>query len=661
MLTDYQLNGNRVFQIGRMRGELFLALILSMLASAAFSQSLTDSLKEDSLSNSDSVINVQPDSVTINPPRIVDTNIIIPSLDFSGLRLTDAFTALIRAYKLSVYIDSSVTGTISMRLENVSLNDALLFMMKEYDLSWERTGDIVKIYRPKIQPPPPPPPDIKYELGKLTFDLKDVELTRFVKAIIDISGENIIIDGGARGTITGQVVNIDFEKGLSAVLNSNELTLRRIDDIYHIDVMEKAGEKSKRPGRYSVYCRDDSITVDVRNAPIVDILTTLSDECNLSIIIYGAVEGAVTASYKSQSVGDVLGYILRGTPYSFKKDGDVYFVGSKTSEDLFTSRLVKLKHISNASVVDLIPATLSKQVSIKAVVEQNGLIITGPSTSIIELENFIEKIDMPPAQVLFEAVVVDYNISKLSEFKLTADNTGLDREMPPHIYYPNIDYSSTGDDLNIHLDNIADYLNIKNIGHLSSDFFLQLQFMEKEGIANIMSRPQIAALNGHPASIEIGTSQYYLLENQTIYPSQQTSVSTATSQRFEVIEADMSLEVTPWVTESGEIIVMIQPEFNSPATVFDPDIPPTINRRILKSTVRLKDGETIVLGGMIQNHENTTIEKFPILGDLPILGRIFQNRNSSKTKSELMVYLTPHIYYGSEGSVDIKKILDEND
>jgi len=659
MLTNHRLNINALLRYGMTLRAIHITLILLLTAPTLFSQTPTDSSKVDSISADSAAVDARPDSMIIESARIVDTNIIIPSLDFSGLRLTDAFTALIRAYKLSVYIDSSVTGTISMRLENVSLNDALLFMMKEYNLLWERTGDIVKIYRPEAAPPPPPSLDIEYNQGKITFDLKNVDLARFVKAIIDLSGKNIIIDGGARGMVTGRLVDIEFEKGLNAILNSNGFTFRRIDDIYHIDFMEKAGEKGKRAGHYAVYCRDDSVAVDVRNAPIVDILTTLSDECNLSIIIYGSIEGSITASYRSQTAEDVLGYILRGTPYSYKKDGDVYFVGNKTSEDLFTSRLIKLKHISNVSILDLIPATLSKQVSIKTVVEQNGLIITGPSTSIIELENFIEQIDIPPAQVLFEAIVVDYNVSELSEFKLTADNTGLDREMPSHIYYPNIDYSSTGDDLNVHIDNVADFLDIKNIGHLSSDFFMQLQIMEEEGIANIMSRPQIAALNGHQASIEIGTSQYYLLESQTIYPSQQTSVSTATSQRFEVIEADMSLEVTPWVTESGDIIVTIQPEFNSPATVFDPDVPPTINRRVLKSTVRLKDGETIVLGGMIQNHENTTIEKLPILGDIPILGRIFQNRSSSKTKSELMVYLTPHVYYGSEGSVDIKKILEE--
>ncbi|MCX6826063.1 MAG: hypothetical protein NTV06_02165, partial [candidate division Zixibacteria bacterium] len=565
-----------------------------------------------------------------------------------------------RAYQLSVYLDSSVTGTISLRLDNVSLNVALLFIIKEYRLAWERTGTVIKISKPKAAPIPPPPLDIKYNGNSISFNLDNIELPRFIETVISLTGRNIIIDEGAKGPITGHLVNTEFEKGMKAILNSNGFTFSKIEDIIHIGHLEKVGEQGKKISRYLISCQGDSVTIDVRNAPISDILTTLSDECKLSIIAYGNIEGTITASYKNQPLSDVLGFILRGTSYSFKKDGDIYFVGDKASENLFTSKLIKFKHISNTSIQDLIPATLTKMVSVKWIPEQNGIILTGPSTAIQDVEYFLNEIDIPPAQVLFDAVVVDYNISNFKDFNLTADNTGLKTKLPDKLYFPSIDYSSTGDNLNVHLDNITDYLKITNIGHLSSDFYMRLRIMEEKGIVNIRSRPQIAALNGHPASIKIGTSQYYLLQSKTIYPSDQTSVSTQTSERFEVIEANMSLDVTPWVTQSGEIIVDIKPEFNTPATALNPDVPPTINRRVLKSTVRLRDGETIILGGMIQNNENVTIKKFPILGDIPILGKLFQNRTSTKTNSELMVYLTPHVYYGSEGSVDIKKVLKQS-
>ncbi|MFH2037174.1 MAG: secretin and TonB N-terminal domain-containing protein [Candidatus Zixiibacteriota bacterium] len=637
---------------------VFLLVILLFIGASAQIAENTDST--DIIEPEESHVILASDSTALITPRLVDTNIVIPSLDFNGVTLQDAFTALIRAYKLSVFIDSSVTGSISMRLDNVTLNDALLFIIKEYNLDWTRTGDIIKVYRPTIKPPPPPPLDIQYHDNKLSFNLKNADLEKLVTDIIELTGYNIMIDDNAKGNITGRLVDIEFEKGMKAVLNSNGFIFGMIDGIYHISKIQSAANGGNKTSRYSVFCEDSLVNIDVRNAPIVDILTTLTDECGLSIIIYGNIEGSITANYNNKPISEVLGYILRGTLYSYKQDEDIYFIGNKSSEDLFDSRLIKLNHISNTSIQELIPATISKLVTIKIVNEQNGLVVTGPSTAILEVEKFIDKIDIPPAQVLFEAIVVDYKVTDGLTFDLNVDNSGLEQETPDRNFYPNIDYSATGDQLNFHLDNIANKLNISNIGHLPSEFFVQLKILIEKGIANIRSRPQIAALNGHSASIEIGTSQYYIMESQTIYPSQQTNVSTATSQRFEVIEADMSLEVTPHVTESGEIIVDIQPQFNSPATALDPNVPPTINRRVLKSTVRLRDGETIVLGGMIQNQENASIKKFPILGDLPIIGSLFRTVDKTNTKNELMVYITPHVYYGAEGSVDIKKILDED-
>ena len=83
--------------------------------------------------------------------------------------------------------------------------------------------------------------------------------------------------------------------------------------------------------------------------------------------------------------------------------------------------------------------------------------------------------------------------------------------------------------------------------------------MSQEGKANIRSRPKIASLCGHSASINVGTTQYFLLETKMVHPSLSSDVSTQTSQRFETIEANMKIDVTPYVNETGELIVNIEP------------------------------------------------------------------------------------------------------
>ncbi|HKI47500.1 MAG TPA: type II and III secretion system protein, partial [Balneolales bacterium] len=165
------------------------------------------------------------------------------------------------------------------------------------------------------------------------------------------------------------------------------------------------------------------------------------------------------------------------------------------------------------------------------------------------------------------------------------------------------------------------------------------------GKVNIESRPEISTLNGHTASIQIGTTQYFILKTTTPIQSPQ-NVITQESQHFETIKANVSLKITPWVSSSGEVTAEIHPEFDTPVGAFNPNVPPTINSRVLDSTVRLKDGETIILGGLIQNSDTKNYNKIPILGDIPLIGKLFSNRSRNHSKSELIIFITPHVFFG---------------
>ena len=144
---------------------------------------------------------------------------------------------------------------------------------------------------------------------------------------------------------------------------------------------------------------------------------------------------------------------------------------------------------------------------------------------------------------------------------------------------------------------------------------------------------------------------YFLLTTTTPLQSP-NQIVTQETQRFEEIEANVLLKITPWVSASGEVTAEIHPEFNTPIGQFNADVPPTISRRVLDSTVRLKDGETIILGGLIQEAETENINKVPILGNIPLIGRLFRNKSTSVTKSELVIFITPHVFYGDENDND---------
>lgn len=594
----------------------------------------------------------------VNPfEDVVSDTTIIPRLDFAGLRLADAITALARAYNLTIYIDSSVTGTISLRLDNVKLSDALMFIIKEHGLSWEKTGAIIKLYKPQPPPVPPEPLDITFANGRLSANLDGADISAVVDTLIDMTQRNIILEKGVRGNVTGKVSDLPVDKAIDVLMGANGFTVKTIDGITYIGNAEPSAQNASISRGLSVRCKDGLVGVDITQSSLAAAISMIARECGISILYQTQIEGTVTARFSDKTVEASLTSLLINTPYTFKLADGIFYIGSRDSEDMFDSKLIMLNNLTAGVVEPLIPVSLSKLVKVAVVKEHNALLVTGPLTSITRIEQFIKEVDVPAAQVLFEVLVVDYNTTEHAEFNLMANNFGSDSTRPGEIYYPNIDLNANGNDVNRSLRSLERHLNISNLGTVGPDFFVRLQMLEQEGKANLRSHPQIAALNGHTASLQIGTTQYFLLESKTIYPSDQSNVSTQTSQRFEQIQADMSLKVTPYVSPDGELTVDVKPEFNTPVGALNADTPPTINRRVLESTVRLKSGETIVLGGLIQTSNTIHIDKVPILGSIPIIGRIFQNRTSTDVQSELMIYITPHVYFGSEGSVDVDSLL----
>lgn len=606
---------------------------------------------EDSTAASEDTV-----EVAVPPEPLVDTTIVVPLLDFKSVDIRDVFNALAKAYSLNISLDQSVQGNVTISFNKVGLNEVLVFLIRENGLAHEKSENIIRIFKKEEEVPPPPPLEIEVKDNLLSLDLQDADLAGFVRTLVQKSGRNMVIETGVTGTVSGTLKDVDFHKGLTALMSSNGYIVRRMEGIYHIDkeVAAPGGAPIRRA--YGVTYKDNLLSIDVTNARLGDLVGQIASQCNLNVFLYGSIEGQISAKCSGLTVDDALNSIFKGTDYTFRKEKDVYFVGSKQMEGMPVSKLIKLKHLAAEGIIELLPQSLVTKASLKMVKGQNGLIANGPYGVVRDIEEFIKEIDHPPAQVLIEALVVDYTVTDHREFGITANNYGLQNELNLlENYYPFIDVYTSREPAQKELESIASHLNIANVGKLPEGFFAMLHALEQEGKANVRSRPQIATLNGHTAKIDIGTTQYYLLQTETTYPGAQQALATQVTEKFQTIEASMSLSVTPWVTASGEVIVAIHPEFNTPKGAFDPEIPPTIDHRVLDSRVRLRDGETIVLGGLIQNVESTTINRFPILGHLPLIGWLFQNRTSTKTNSDLVIYVTPHIYYGSEGAVDISE------
>ena len=176
---------------------------------------------------------------------------------------------------------------------------------------------------------------------------------------------------------------------------------------------------------------------------------------------------------------------------------------------------------------------------------------------------------------------------------------------------------------------------------LGADFTATLRAIAQAGKAQLLSRPSILARNNQPATIQIG--QNVPLITAVRYDTFGNAINSISYQAVGII-----LKVTPFITSDGLVQMIVQPSTSSidPAT----SIPisagvnaPVIDVRSADTVVITPDGQTVVIGGLMRNDSGEVTTKIPILGDIPLLGNLFKHKVTNDAKTELLIFLTPHV------------------
>ena len=613
------------------------------------------------LSDTSRIIGGQPDSIIerhgvepgpLLPPAAYDST----SFSFRDADIRDVFRALGLEHGLNIFVDNSINTRVTISLTRVPVHGAIKFLCEQNGLNLAVEGGIYK-----ITPAPPPvvvketpkPPDVTYERGRISLDVRGQDLSLVISGIQEKTRKNILITSGTAGNVSGRLIDIDFDIGFVQLMNNNGFAVQKKSDLYVVTQIETymgpQGQNmmSQRSGPYWVSVKDSFVTVDVTNAPLDRVISDALRQVNADIVFYGQVAGAVTVRATNIPLDRMLDIVLRNTNYAYKQSDGVYFIGEKTNKALLASRLFRLKYLRAEKLNEMLPRSITEQAAIKVIKEQNGLIVVASSDVESQLDEFIRQVDKPVAQVLIEAIVVDYDLSRQVDFGVKAglksptDTTirGSETILPGMNLFMGAKTANEG------LDIIGREIGVANLGRLPDNFYLNLQAMEQKGLANVRSRPLLATLNGSPASLSIGTTQYFILKSTVPYVNP-TQTLFQESDQFQTIQADTKLDIVPYVGSDGLITVDLKPDFKTPVGEFSPNVPPTINQRSMSSTVIMREGETIVLGGLIQQTVSEDRTQIPILGDIPLLGSLFSSTSKTKHKSELIIYVTPHISYG---------------
>ena len=181
-------------------------------------------------------------------------------------------------------------------------------------------------------------------------------------------------------------------------------------------------------------------------------------------------------------------------------------------------------------------------------------------------------------------------------------------------------------------------LAISTSGLDVNQFTAVLAMLNTGTFAKVLSNPVITTLNNRSANITVGQAISYISATTVNEGGQ---VSNEVSQ----IDANISLEVTPSVTGNDEVFLDITPNITSVLgySTLGGNSTPNLSTRSAKTQVICKNNHTIVIGGMIKTDKNESVNKVPILGDLPGIGKLFRSKTTKENRTELIIFITPHI------------------
>ncbi|NMB38102.1 MAG: type II secretion system protein GspD [Firmicutes bacterium] len=361
---------------------------------------------------------------------------------------------------------------------------------------------------------------------------------------------------------------------------------------------------------------------------ILDALSNLSVISGVPIIADSSVGGFITMEFEDIPLEDALGRICVPFGYTYRYMSDGYYlvgaanVNNPTFSLLSETFVCKTNFVTAETVAKLLSDFYKPFVKVDNTL--NTLVVTGSPEMIERISQDISRIDTPIRQVILEVLVIELTDDARRELGTEWQWSGKKEKGDP---------SSGG------LEFVVSALRAKsaiayNYPAGITSFLLSLKPMVEQGKAKIHANPRIVALDGHQADIFLGQEQSYIVETQS-------STGGLTKQRV-IIQSGVTLNFLPQISPLGDVTVKVEPEV-SQITGFNQDGYPIVSSRRAKTTVRVQDGETFVLGGLVNKFESSSIGKIPLLGDIPLIGKLFRSERIESSETEVIIMITPHI------------------
>ncbi|MDP2573189.1 type IV pilus secretin PilQ family protein [Vibrio penaeicida] len=435
------------------------------------------------------------------------------------------------------------------------------------------------------------------------------------------------------------------------------------------------------PEQASILEKDGKlISINFQDIPVRSVLQLIADYNGFNLVVSDSVSGNLTLKVDDVPWQQVLDIILKVKGLDKRVEGNVILVApkeefdSREQQDLeqerlaqelgsLESKIIEVKFAKASDIADMIGghgevSMLSERGSISIDERTNALLVRDLPENIAVVEDIVESLDIPVKQVQIEARIVTITEGEIEElgvrwgFSSTSGTNTVGGSIENNLATVGLYQagggsggegeggggSSTIDDflaVNLGATNKNAASIAFQVAKLGTDTLLDLELsaLQTENKAEIISSPRLITTNKKPAYIEQGTEIPYL----------EASSSGATTVSFR--KAVLSLKVTPQITPDNKLVLDLSVTQDRPGKVVKTGNGEAlaIETQRIGTQVLVDNGETVVLGGIYQQSVTNTVDKVPLLGDLPLLGALFRRSYENLGKSELLIFITPKV------------------
>lgn len=393
------------------------------------------------------------------------------------------------------------------------------------------------------------------------------------------------------------------------------------------------------------------VTLDLEDADIKNVLQILSYKAGVNIVPTPDVQGLVTIKLKNVTWQNALNVILRTYGYGYDQRGNVIIVATidnlrkmhenaatLAGQETVSAKTFVLDYADASEVVGSIEKLLTSRGTINFDKRTNVLIVRDIPSNLEIISTVVERIDTTTPQVLIEAKIIETTLTDEEnmgiDWVFQAGASGAKRPM----FYPFTQSSS-----NKYLKNMpfpAPTDDLFTFGILDfSQMQAVLEMLKSRSGTDTLSNPRIVTLNNQKANIVVG--QQYPLPQYT-YNEEQAKLQIS---GWEYKDIGVIFEVTPHVNKVGHVTLKVEPKITDIidyVTVESTQVP-KLSTESASTNVMIKDGQTLVIAGLIKKKWTDTKKKVPVLGDIPLAGLAFRKTDKKLEKTELIVFITPHV------------------